>query len=344
MSHLRIGVLGAAKIAEKSTLPAIVSAGGVDIVSIASRDLDRARMLTERFGGAPRGRYEDVVDDPSIDAVYVPLPIGLHREWVSRALEAGKHVLSEKSLAGGYGDVRYLVDMARDRGLVLFENFMCETHPQSIEVRDLVAQGGIGELAHLSLSFGFPSFAPDDQRNSRALAGGALNDAGAYCADMAVFYSSQLPTSVFATADFRGADVDQWGTAAITLDGGAVAHLSYGFGLDYRNEARLWGQTGRIEVDRAFSIPADRTPSVTVIRNTGPTALSIAPTDQFATQIQRFVETIKAGSGAEELDRRQTHGLLMEAIRESASRGRSVEMSEFPEWDDLASRIRVRHE
>ncbi|WP_168916298.1 Gfo/Idh/MocA family protein [Microcella flavibacter] len=344
MPHLSLGVLGAAKIAEKSTLPAIVATPGIELTAIASRDASRASALVERFGGTAREEYEQIIDDPSIDAVYVPLPIGLHREWVGRALRAGKHVLCEKSLAGSYDAVRELVGLARERELVLFENFMCETHPQSLVVRETIANGGIGDLAHLSLSFGFPAFPADDQRNSRALQGGALNDAGAYCADMAVFYSSRLPVSVVATAQSRGAEVDQWGTAALTLESGVVAHLSYGFGLDYRNEARLWGETGRIEVDRAFSIPADRRPSVTVTRNTAATVLDIAAADQFRTQIERFVRTVRDGSGAVELDRRQAHGLLMECIRRSAWEDRSVRLSEHDDWDALATRMRAHHD
>jgi len=320
-------------------LPAITATPGVELAAIASRSAERAASLAERFGGSVRGSYDEVIDDPDIDAVYVPLPIGLHGEWVGRALRAGKHVLSEKSLAGSYADVCELVQLARAQSLVLFENFMCETHPQSIAVRETIGAGGIGDLAHLALFFGFPAFAADDQRNSRELEGGALNDAGAYCLDMAVFYTGRLPVSVWASADQRGADVDQWGSATLHLKGGAVAQLSYGFGLDYRNEVEIWGTSGSIHVDRAFSIPADRLPSVVLTRNTVRSSIEIPAADQFQTQVRRFAETIRIGSGAIELDRRQAHGLIMDSVRRSAAEDRVVAMSEHPDWDALAGRI-----
>jgi NDP-hexose-3-ketoreductase len=333
--HLRIGVLGAAKIAERNMLPAIVATSGVQLVAIASRDLERASALCRRFGGEARSTYDEVLNDASIDAVYVPLPIGLHREWVGAALEAGKHVLSEKSLAGWYGDARELIELARERSLVLFENFMCEAHPQSLAVRDLVASGWLGIINQLSLAFGFPPFPADDQRNSLALQGGALNDAGAYCVDMAQFYLNATPFAVVATADSEGAEVDQRGSATLFFDDGAVAQLAYGFGFDYRNEARIWGSHGQVDIDRAFSIPADREPAVTLVRNTIRERIAVPAEDQFRRQLERFRDAVIRGLWAEELDRRQRHALVMEAIRRSAVDNRIVQLDEFDDWSRL---------
>lgn len=329
MPHLRLGILGAARIAERNMLPAIAATPDVELVAIASRDLDRAARLAATFGGEARSNYQAVIGDPEIDAVYVPLPIGLHRMWAGAALEAGKHVLCEKSLAGNYAHARELVELARQKSRVLVENFMCETHPQNLRARDAVRSGELGAVGHLALSFGFPAFPPDDQRNSRELEGGALNDAGAYCVDMAQFYLDAVPEAVFASGHWNGADVDQRGSATLVFPGGVEAHLAYGFGLDYRNEVRIWGATGQLTIDRSFSIPADREPTITITRNTVVERVAVAAADQFQSQLARFRDGALAGELPGEHDRVLRHAQVMEAVRRSAREGRRVEIAEI---------------
>lgn len=332
MSHLTFGILGAAKIADRYTIAAMLATEGVEVAGVAARDRARARALAEKFGIGVFDSYDDVIASPNVNAVYIPLPIGLHKEWAIKALEAGKHVLCEKSLTGRYEDCAEVIELARERGLALLENFMCETHPQSIYVRDAVAAGSIGRVWNASLSFGFPPFPADDLRNSAELEGGALNDAGAYCFDMAMFYLGKKPVSVFSVTSNHNFDVDIIGSSMIVFDDQSTANLTYGFSYDYRNEVRLWGESGQIDIDRAFSIPADRLPTVTITRNTVAEPVAIEAANQFETQIARFGSLV-AGEGREAaLDRMHAHALLMHASRVSAAENRLIEMSEFAAW------------
>nr|WP_240948831.1 Gfo/Idh/MocA family oxidoreductase [Microbacterium sp. CFH 90308] len=329
---MRIGVLGAAKIAHRSSVPALLATPGIEVAGVAARDFARAREFADVHGIAAYADYRSVIDDDDVDAVYIPLPVGLHAEWALAALQSGKHVLCEKSLAGSYDEVRDIVAAARADHLVVVENFMCERHPQNEFVRAQIADGAVGPIRHAALSFGFPPFPADDLRNSRALAGGALNDAGAYCVDMAAFYLGRWPTAVTASLADADYEVDVIGSALLEYTAGLTAAVSFGFLHDYRNEARIWGDSGQIEIQRAFSIPADRRPDVTITRNTVADRIDLPPADQFALQMGYFRDLVASGNGAAELERRLRHAAVMEAVRRSAAQHRRVTLDELADW------------
>lgn len=332
-------MLGAASIARRSMIPAIAAVDGVELAGVAARDPERARGIAEPAGAEVYDGYDALITASDVDAVYIPLPTGLHADWAVRALRAGKHVLSEKSLAATYADCLRMVEAAESAERVLIENFMCETHPQSLFVRDLIAAGEIGRVASAELAFGFPAFAETDIRNDPALGGGALGDAGAYCLDMAAFYLGAPPVSVHAVIR-AGARVDVSGTATLVFADGAVATATWGFGYDYRNEASFWGESGRIEIDRAFSIPADRAPRVTVTRNTTATPYDLAAADQFATQVARFRDLTASPWDAGSTAPLRRQAALMEAVRRSAADGRAVRLDEVDAPDPASEEVR----
>ncbi|MFE5409114.1 Gfo/Idh/MocA family protein [Microbacterium sp. NPDC056569] len=301
---------------------------GVEVAGVAARARDRAVEFAARHDIPVFDGYRAIIDDPSIDAVYIPLPVGLHAQWALAALEAGKHVLCEKSLAASYGECAAILDAAAASDLVVVENFMCERHPQNEFVRDGIADGLIGTVHHISLSFGFPPFPPDDLRNSVELGGGALNDAGAYCLDMASFYLGAAPEAVTATLRGEPGGVDLVGAVLLEFANGTTAAASFGFEYDYRNEARFWGSSGQLDIDRSFSIPADRTPAVTLTRNTVRERLDIPAADQFALQVAYFRDLVARGDGSTELASRRRHAAVMEAVRTSAVENRRVRLDD----------------
>ena len=330
MPPLNVGVLGAAKIADKSTVPAMLATEGVSVAGVAARDSARAQAFATKHDIPVFDSYQEIIDDPAVDAVYVPLPVGLHAQWALAAIAAGKDVLVEKSLAGTLADCLEVIDAARAAGVVIVENFMCERHPQNTFIREGLASGIVGELHHATLSFGFPAFPPDDLRNSARLGGGALNDAGAYCLDMATYYSGRAPEAVTARLAAGPHGVDVVGSAFLEYDDELTVSVSFGFGYDYRNEARFWGASGQLEVDRCFSIPPDRPPAVSVTRNTVREDIELAAADQFRLQIEYFRDLAVAGGPAvaRELDARERHARVMEAVRVSARERRRVLVNE----------------
>jgi xylose dehydrogenase (NAD/NADP) len=213
------GVLGAAHIAGKAVMPAIAASGNGRIVALASRSAARARELISPFPGARVVEsYDALLADPAVDAVYIPLPNQLHREWSLRALEAGKHVLCEKPIALTAVEAEEMAVAAKSSGRHLMEAFMYRFHPG---VRAFVA--GLRDPLHVAASFGFTVRRPDDIRLQAAMGGGALLDVGCYTISIARWILGE-PEQVWARARIRNG-VDVTTTALLEFRGGATASV-----------------------------------------------------------------------------------------------------------------------
>ena len=178
---LRIGVLGAARIAPMALLRPARSVPGATVVSIAARDEGRARAMASKHG-VPRthASYDALVADSEIDAVYVPLPNSLHAQWTIRALEAGKHVLCEKPVASNADEAVRMAEAARRTGRRLVEAFHWRYHPLATRMLEIVASGELGTIRRIETSFCIPLPLPGDIRYRLDLGGGATMDTGCY--------------------------------------------------------------------------------------------------------------------------------------------------------------------
>ena len=178
---MRLGLLSTARINDE-ILDGASLLDGIAVEAVASRDAERADAYA-RKRGIPRAHatYEALLDDDEIDAVYVPLPNGMHHEWTMRALHSGKHVLCEKPYSRRPAEVEEAFDLAGRSDLVLMEAFMYRHHPQTATVAELVAGGAIGQLRTIRVTSGFQLDRPEDVRLAADLDGGALMDVGCYC-------------------------------------------------------------------------------------------------------------------------------------------------------------------
>ncbi|MCS3781943.1 Gfo/Idh/MocA family protein [Tsukamurella ocularis] len=231
---------------------AIAAADGAGLAAVAGRDADRATAYAAEVGApVAYGRYEDLLEDTGIDAVYVPLPITLHGEWAIRALEAGKHVLCEKPLTLDPDEATAVFDAAERAERHAIEGFMWRLHPQTLLVRRLLAEGAIGELAlvRAALSVSAPA---GDIRRTTALGGGALADLGGYCVSAVRLFGGE-PSTVRAVrvADpaGTGASHDLRASAVLELEGGVLGLIDVGLDLERRDQLELVGTAGRIVVD-----------------------------------------------------------------------------------------------
>lgn len=317
---LRIGVIGCAGIAWRRMLPAITANPDVRLAAIASRDAAKARVFTDRFGGEPVAGYDRLLERDDIDAVYVPLPALLHAEWITRALRADKHVLSEKPLAPTYESAAELVALAEARGRVLLESFMFLCHSQHTRVRELAADGVIGELRSLTAEFAFPSKGYDDIRWKPDIGGGALTDIGVYPVRTALLHLGPDVDVVGATLDVDPERaVDTAGAALVVAPGGASGHLTWGMRHSYRSRYALWGSDGRISVQWAYTPPPTHQPVIRIERQDHVEELTLPAEDQFAKVVAAFVARVRHGepSGLEgESVLRQAQ--LVDRVRESA--------------------------
>lgn len=251
MQPIRWGILGTAGIAASAFLPALVEAGDGEAVVVGSRDAGRAGAWASEHGvGRGVGSYEAVLADPAVDAVYVPLPNGLHAKWTIAALEAGKAVFCEKPLCGTVAETARVLEAADGR--LLWEAFVFPFHDQIERIRALLAEGSIGEVREIVSRFHFVLDDPDDVRLSAPLAGGASQDVGCYPIRLArlLFDAEPLPERTIADAVWEAVDVELWG--ALTFPGERRLVFSCGFRSGYDTTTRICGTEGELVATNPF--------------------------------------------------------------------------------------------
>ena len=181
MNKIRWGVLGGAKIAIEKVIPAMQSGAYSEVTAIASRDSHRIGSVAASLGIAKvYATYDRLLEDPDVDAVYIPLPNHLHVPWTIRAAEAGKHVLCEKPIALNAEDARKLLEVRDRTGVVIQEAFMVKTHPLWLTAKKLIDSERIGELRAVTGFFSYFNRDPGNIRNNQAFGGGAIFDIGCY--------------------------------------------------------------------------------------------------------------------------------------------------------------------
>lgn len=263
-----IGILGCATIAKKYTIKAFQAIDNAQVVSIASRDLEKAKEYASLFSIPTYESYDSLLENPQVDAVYIPLPIGLHKEWIIKAAKLGKHVLSEKSLTTDFDSAKDIIKVARDAKIVLYENFMCDFHPQHQKVLSLIENGEIGKPFVFKGYFSIPMMNVDNFRYDKNLGGSSLNEVGTYPVFMARKMLHAEPIWVDATLFFDlEKDIDLKGVAQLGFNNEIVAHLAFSLDSMYQNNYSLLGNKGLIKVKRAYAIPPDMKPEIDLIKN-----------------------------------------------------------------------------
>jgi predicted dehydrogenase len=321
MTALRFGVLGTAGIARRRMLPALRTAPGVEPVAVASRDAATAERTAEEFALTPVVGYQALLDRDDIDAVYIPLPTGLHAEWIGAALAAGKHVLCEKALVPEYATAEKLVAQARAAGLLLMESFMFLHHSQHAAVRSMIADGVIGEVRAFTSAFGIAPRPEGDVRYAADLGGGALLDVGVYpirAAQLLLGPELTVAGAVLRHDPRHGVDIA--GGALLSTPDGVTAELSFGFEHAFRSMYALWGSRGRLSLARAFTPPDDLTPVVRIEDENGVREVSLPADHQFVNIAAAFARTVLDGGDlvphGEDILRQAA---LVTAVRNAAS-------------------------
>ena len=227
MDQLRIGVLSAARIVPSALLSPAKQTPEVIVSGIAARDPQRAQAFARKHH-IPRvfASYDELIADPDLDAVYIPLPNGLHAAWTIKALEAGKHVLCEKPFASNAEEARLMADAAERSGRVLMEAFHYRYHPLAARMREIVTSGELGTIQHIETWIAFPLLAPGNIRYSYALGGGATMDAGCYAIHMLRFLAGDEPEVVSAQARLISPQVDRWMRAEFRFADGRAGRIT----------------------------------------------------------------------------------------------------------------------
>jgi xylose dehydrogenase (NAD/NADP) len=295
---LRWGILGCARITRRGLIPGLSESKTGVLEAIASRNLANARAWAAEFG-IPKayGSYEEIVADPEIDALYIPLPNELHRDWVEAAAAAGKHILCEKPLALDLAEARIMVDYCKGRGIILREAFMWRHQPRTLELIRRVHDGAIGQLRLIRSAFSFV-IDMNDWRLDPARGGGALWDVGCYGVSTARLFAGSEPDSVGAVAHFGSTGVDLSLAASLKFATDVLALVDCSFEQPFRCSYELVGSTGRIEVPDAY-LPPDR-PVAILHGPTGSEEWTFEGTNQYAAMVDSFTEAVatKGAGGA----------------------------------------------
>lgn len=223
---VRIGVLGAANIAPAALINPAKDNAEVVVTAVAARDVDRAQAFASKHGIARvHDSYEALLDDPDVDAVYNPLPNGLHGKWTRAAIEAGKHVLCEKPFTANAEEAREIADLSAKSDRVVMEAFHYRYHPFALRAEEIIASGELGTLQRVDAAFCFPLPKSSDIRYNYSLAGGATMDAGCYAVHMLRTFGGATPEVVSAQAKLRDSKIDRAMTAELRFPAGHTGRL-----------------------------------------------------------------------------------------------------------------------
>lgn len=251
------GILGCARIAATAVIPGIQGSANGEVLAVASRSLEKAEDYARKFG-IPRtyGSYEELLEDPAIQAVCVPLPNSLHREWTIKAAEKGKHVLCEKPIACNAAEAQEMSEACRLHGVLLMEAFAQRFHPQYQTVEQLIRQGRIGKILRIAAAMSRSIYPAEDIRMDPRLGGGALMDLGCYCINTARHLVGSEPLSVFATQKIGRSGVDERTTGMLYFHGGEILQFDTNLFMKekhFEQGCTVYGEKGSIHIPRAFS-------------------------------------------------------------------------------------------
>ena len=223
---LRIGILGAARIAPWALIKPAKGTVEVVVAAVAARDAARARAFAAKHGIARvHESYETLVADPDLDAIYNPLPNGLHGRWTRAALAAGKHVLCEKPFTANAAEAREVAELAATSDRVVMEAFHYRYHPLALRIEQIIASGELGTLERVEAAMCFPLPKFSDIRYNYSLGGGATMDAGCYAVHMVRTFGGDTPEVVSAQAKLRDPQIDRAMTAELRFPGGHTGRV-----------------------------------------------------------------------------------------------------------------------
>lgn len=298
MSPVRWGVLGRSGHFLKNVYLPLRDSDQIRLTGIASRHTEQAREWAQRLGFEKAyGSYEELLEDPDIEAVYNPLPNHMHLEWIKRAADHGKHILCEKPLCLSAADVEEAIDYVKQKGVLLMEGFMYRFHPQWIYARDMVQMEKLGSIRNINAAFTYNNPDPTNIRNIKEDGGGGLYDIGCYCISSSRYLLGREPDRVIATVERH----PEWGTdtfaSAIMQFGDTQATFSCGTLTHPTQFVTVNGSGGRLTVELPFNIHPDVPVNVSVSNSIEEKRVAFGPFDQYAGQFEAFSHAIRTGDG-----------------------------------------------
>lgn len=284
---INIAIIGCSAIADKTVLPTIKGNRNFNLVMVGSRSKEKGEQFAAKYN-CDFGSYQDVLDAPNIDAVYVSVPTGLHYEWGLKVLKANKHLLLEKPFTATLVQAEEIINYAKSANLVAMEGLAYVYHPYFIKLKEILDQNTIGEVKLLQSAFGFPKLPLTDIRNQKNIGGGAILDNLIYPLSAALLLvgTNYRKINYHLNID-NELGIDESGALRIDWENRS-AHLNYGFGFFYKNTIEIWGSLGTITIDRAFTKPADSVAEIVIKNLSGNEVITVPAANQFHLMLNAF--------------------------------------------------------
>lgn len=317
MSKLKVGVMGCSSFAVRSMIPALQECDATQLIAIASRTEEKAKQATTQFGCEAVAGYDALLQRDDIDAVYMPLPTGLHEEWCTKALEAGKHLLVEKSFAMDLASAERMLAIAEQNRCLVFENFQFQTHRQWNVIKGHMTSGELGDVHLVRSTFGFPPLPKDNFRWNKELGGGALLDAGAYmCKVSQLLLGTGLEVLGASLQDDPETGVEMYGEAMFRNDAGQVAQVAFGFDYFYQCRVELLGTKGKLSTNRVFTAPPGFEPVLLIEKQGESEEVSVSADNHYVNMWNWFASEIQTGDFSNHWKILLDQARLLEQVRE----------------------------
>jgi len=322
--------MGTAQIAKVCVIPAILKSKNGTLQGIASRDLAIAQFLVDEYQqGVAYGDYAALVESSEIDAVYIPLPNHMHREWTLKALAAGKHVLVEKPFAMNAVEALGMAEAAHRHDRLLMEAFMYRFHPRSLRIKELVETGTLGQIRLVHSAFTFP--VTRDGSNERLfqpeMGGGSLWDVGCYGVSVARWLLGSEPVAVSAQAVFSKSGVDVNFVGTLRFASGALAVVESSFTAALQQTFSVVGSKGAIELPHDAFVPWEKEAHFTLreAQDEQGQVVTLPAADEYQQMVEHFAQAVLgraqlAYSPQESVCQMQVLDALAEAARDGVQK------------------------
>jgi len=328
---VRWGIIGTASIARRRFMPALLKSDKSEAVAIGSRDPGKAQVFASEFNIAEHyGSYQEVLNDPNVEAVYIPLPNQMHSEWTIKAANAGKHILCEKPMALCAGQAQEMADHCASKGVLLMEAFMYRLNPRTLKVKEVIENGMLGEVRTMIAQFGFTINPQDYTRLNNTPGAGALMDTGCYCINISRYLFGEEPVAVIAQQrKHEEFDCDISTSAILEFSGGRTSLISSSFETGFRSAIDVAGSEAVLRVNRFFTPQNEGVIGFTVeTRNMQTHLFETDAVDQFLVETDCFADCIREGREIP-LDPHKdavSNARVIDAIRHSAESRCRVEV------------------
>lgn len=328
MKKLKIGVLGTSNHYLKRIILPLKKTSYCESYAIGSRNIEKARSLAQDFN-IPiwYGSYQAVINDADVDMIYIPLPNHMHKEWVEKAIEAGKPVLCEKPLGMHTRETREMIRKASDANVPLMEGFMYRFHPMWQHARNIVQTKQIGSIQYIHTSFSYNNPAPDNIRNIPEYGGGALMDIGCYAISVPRFILGNEPKKVMALQSNHPEFGTDMHSSAIMDFGGARATFTVSTTSQAFQKVDIVGSSGSITIHIPFNTYVDVPATITVTDAIGTRDVEFPVTNAYGLMFDAFARAVMENSPMPVTGKDAINNMkVIDGVRKSADTGGWVEI------------------